>query len=99
MSDRPKSFITGGLIDSGKHVLEDRHNVIWAKGPAREDRKVQVLREAIGLDVALLQTRTALESPRYTQPWIRSYAPEHPTNDIVFFYNVLAKLPLPDPFI
>ena len=54
------------------------------------EREVQVLREAICLEVTLLKTGAALEDPAFRKLFVRVDAGEYPAKDVVLLDNVWA---------
>ena len=65
---------------------------------ARQDGEVEVFGEAVGLDVALLQARAALEDPLVSENGIGTDAPQQPAEQVVLFDHLLGELPLGYPF-
>src|SRR5205814_298620 len=80
----------GLLLDAPEDVLEDRREL-----PARKHGEVQVLREPVRLDVALLEAGAALEGPRGPQPRVGPKAPKHPTDGVVLLDDLLAQARIP----
>ena len=50
-------------------------------------REIQVFREAVGLEVALLEAGAALEDPGLRERWMRVDAGEYPAKDVVLLDN------------
>lgn len=51
-------------------------------------REIQIFREAVSLEVALLETGAALEDPAFRKLFMRVDAGEYPAQDIVFLDNI-----------
>ncbi len=75
----------------------ERLDLFWAVGAAGQDGEVQVLGEAVGLDVALLQAGTALEDPLVAEDRGAAESPQQPAEDVVLLDDLLGELPLADP--
>lgn len=63
----------------------------WAPFPYGE---VQIFRETVRLEVALLETGTPLEDPRGVQLGMGRDPPEEPAEDVVLLDDVFSKQPL-----
>ena len=53
----------GGLVDALRDPREDRTQGVWLGGRALDEGEVEVLREAVRFEVALLEAGAALEHP------------------------------------
>jgi hypothetical protein len=65
-------FVLGGFVDMGFF----------------RNCEIQILRKAIGLEIAFLQTRSALENPGFGNLGICGNAGQQPTQHIVLFDNM-----------
>jgi hypothetical protein len=59
-----------------------------------EERKVEILGEAVGLEKALLEARSSLELPRVAQLRMSGDSREHPAKDIVLLNDVRVEVNL-----
>ena len=62
----------------------------------RQDREVEVLGEAVGLEVALLEARPALEDPWVCENRVGTDPRQKPAEHVVLLDDILGELPLAD---
>lgn len=78
----------------GGDALEDRDQLVGLLGAAVDDGEVEILREPIGLVVALAQAGSALEDPVLGDRGLGDDCGEHPSEDVVLFDDTYVELPL-----
>ena len=67
-----------GLVHPGQHAPQQRPDVFLAHRATGQNRKIQVLGEPVGFQVALLQACAALEDPVQSQRFVGANAPQQP---------------------
>jgi hypothetical protein len=75
-------------------ALEDGDQLIGVLGAAVDDCEVEILREPVGLVVALAQAGSALEDPALGDRGLGGDRGEHPAEDVVLFDDADVELPL-----
>jgi len=94
---RPPKIHTGRAVDAGQDALDKRANVIRRVGPSGQHGEVEVLGEAVGLDIAFFQTCPAFEDPRLTQGRVGGDPPQQPAQNVILLDDLLGQTPLADP--
>lgn len=99
---QPKDGFTGGEVDArfGRNACECapqvcRH-VIGKVRTAGQDCEVEILGEAVRLDVALLETRSAFEDPLLAEHGVGTDPPKQPAQYVVLLNDLLSEAPLAD---